>query len=865
MLSSNPNLPKLTYLYLSNNQLSGPIPDVNLPSLTTVKLDNNRLSGPIPDVNLPSLTTVYLYNNQLSALPSNPNLPRLTTVHLQINQLSGSIPDLNLPSLTYANVSINNLSGNIPESVMNSPLTNFNIHYNCLNIRGLSAPLEAFLNTRASGWEFFQGGDRCYHTITGKVLDANGNPLAGVTISDGGTAADASARGHSTTTASDGSYSLSGLPARSYTLKPAKNAYKFTPPSIQVNVSTADVNGQDFIGTKLPVILLPGFMGSHLYNTPQGSEECKSRPSGNIWFGPFHLDVLYLQASSVLPANPCDRVSAQGILDDSYSDMLNKLKEEGYTTYTFAYDWRLDLDVNTNLLDQMVEEVRSKEGVKQVILLGHSMGGLLARDYITSSARAEKVAQVISVGSPYWGAPQLAYAMRTGNTGISMLGGLSSVQNAFKEILRNSPGAMELLPSPAYVTQFYPFYQVRSGLLGYEESVEYFSATGQNTKLITDAKAFHSKIDDFRDSNLNGVDYDILYTTNYKTPALIRETPCWDEKNKEASTCYEVVAYTNGDGAVPSASAQLRGKQGDWGGSATIYNVEAGKQHQELMQDAAVQSQVSAILKSEDSGSADLAGIDSVSAPADETTSQPFIEVLVKGGGLVSVRDEANRSINMDAEGNIINQIPYSTYIRIDNATTITLPTNIAYNLSIEQTDGTPIQVQVSDFRMQGDDEMYTPYQRTLFIDAPLASGGIANVRVDYAVGLSHLLMRLDQDADGWMEDFVEQTSVLDQTQSQDYTPPVTTVQVSGTSNAVGYFTVTVSSSDKGTGVLKTEFSLDNAKTWRTYSGPILITPEQVPVFLARSMDKAGNREYPFARKNMIFPHIYSFLPIVVR
>jgi pimeloyl-ACP methyl ester carboxylesterase len=870
------NLPSLYVAYLSHNRFSGLASDLNLPSLYGVYLYENQLSGPIPDLNLPSLTFAYLEYNQLSSLSSNSYLPNLATVYLSNNRLSGSIPNLNLPQIKTFYMDNNLLSGNIPESIIDlHSLTTFIVHENCLNTQGLSAALQTFLHTVAGQWETTQGGLGCPHMVSGKVLDAGGKPISGVTISDGNlAAADISAGGHTTTTASDGSYSLSLL-AGSYTLKPTKKTFEFSPSSIQINLSAANINDQNFKGTKLPVILLPGIMGSNLYNTPQTGEICSSRPRGKIWFGIDNLSVLWLKADSTTPYNPCDQISAQDILDsglaDSYSGMLDKLQEEGYKTYKFPYDWRLDLDVNVSRLDQLIEEARSKEGVKQVILLGHSMGGLLARDYITDSSRAEKVAQVISVGSPYWGAPILAYAMRTGITGIWILDGFSWSLNArseFKEILRNSSGAMELLPSPSFVEQYLPFYQVGSTRLDYEQSIRYFNATGQNARLLRNAQAFHARIDDFRSSNMNGVDYYILTSNNFHTDAIIREKPC--RSGQDRQTCYDIPYYTLGDDTVPWTSARLWGKKGNWSGSAHVYTLSGVTNgHSRLMQDPVVQSQVLKILKCEASDSTDCAGYDFASAQADETASHPFIEVSVESDGKVSVLDGTNRSIDIDAEGNVVNQIPFSTYDHIDRSTIITLPANLTYTLTIDQTDGIPIQVQVTDFRMQSEDELFEPYQRTLFIDAPLASGGTAKVAVDYSQGLSQLQMLLDQDANGSTDTVVPLTSNLDQTQSQDYTPPVTTIQVSGTQTTPDYFTglviITLSSSDTDTGVLKTEYSLDGAKTWQTYSNPIQIVAEKVPVFYARSIDKAGNQEYPNESKALIPPTLYTFLPVVFR
>jgi len=66
-----------------------------------------------------------------------------------------------------------------------------------------------------------------------------------------------------------------------------------------------------------------------------------------------------------------------------------------------------------------------------------------------------------------------------------------------------------------------------------------------------------------------------------------------------------------------------------------------------------------------------------------------------------------------------------------------------------------------------------------------------------------------------------------------------------------GPVTVSLSATDTGTGVLKTEYSLDDGQTWRLYTEPILFIAEQVPVFYARSVDQAGNHEYPWPSRRL--------------
>jgi Tol biopolymer transport system component/protocatechuate 3,4-dioxygenase beta subunit len=79
------------------------------------------------------------------------------------------------------------------------------------------------------------------YAISGMVTDSNGQPLAGVTISD--------VNGHSTMTEIDGTYNLAGLPAGDYMLQASLDGYTFNSlpePGISVPPAATDVN---FVGT----------------------------------------------------------------------------------------------------------------------------------------------------------------------------------------------------------------------------------------------------------------------------------------------------------------------------------------------------------------------------------------------------------------------------------------------------------------------------------------------------------------------------------------------------------------------------------------------------------------------------------------
>ncbi|PIA29853.1 hypothetical protein AQUCO_05800137v1 [Aquilegia coerulea] len=118
------NLPRLQFLTIRNNKLSGPLRiDISPKSdrFQSLELDGNQFTGSIPNSisQFTHLLSLYLNNNKFSGgIPySFRQFRNMTYLRLQNNQLSGGIPDI-FKSLVLRDfdLSYNKLSGGIPPS-----------------------------------------------------------------------------------------------------------------------------------------------------------------------------------------------------------------------------------------------------------------------------------------------------------------------------------------------------------------------------------------------------------------------------------------------------------------------------------------------------------------------------------------------------------------------------------------------------------------------------------------------------------------------------------------------------------------------------------------------------------------------------
>ncbi|ERN08339.1 LRR receptor-like serine/threonine-protein kinase GSO1 [Amborella trichopoda] len=166
-------LPNLRQLFLSNNQISGCIPEnigEVLPNLSILDLSNNSISGFIPNSirNMKVLEALDLFRNKLMGpIPTSMgNLKNMMTLVLRGNTLSEQIPSSlkNCTQLEVLDLGDNQLSGNLPSWIGQS-LTSLRV----LSLRS-NKPIGAIPNTMSSLYslQVFDAAENC---LSGTIPD----------------------------------------------------------------------------------------------------------------------------------------------------------------------------------------------------------------------------------------------------------------------------------------------------------------------------------------------------------------------------------------------------------------------------------------------------------------------------------------------------------------------------------------------------------------------------------------------------------------------------------------------------------------------------------------------------------------------
>ena len=161
------------------------------------------------------------------------------------------------------------------------------------------------------------------------------------------------------------------------------------------------------LSSRRPVIFIPGFMGSQLW---QGSE--RIFPHIKMLFrNPDILSYSEDEPPTLEPRGIVDEVVIVPNLVkvDQYNRMGDYLVEDlgyerGVNFFEFAYDWRQDVRRTAKRLAEMIENLDLDQ---PITIIAHSLGTLVTRYYLNRLGGDKKVERVMLMGGPHQGVPKV--------------------------------------------------------------------------------------------------------------------------------------------------------------------------------------------------------------------------------------------------------------------------------------------------------------------------------------------------------------------------------------------------------------------------------------------------------------------------
>jgi pimeloyl-ACP methyl ester carboxylesterase len=671
-----------------------------------------------------------------------------------------------------------------------------------------------------------------------------------------------------------------------------------------------------------PVIIIPGVAGSELsagsafrlsINNGHGGTYTHDYAAGEkVWVNAWeaiassdddYFDAIKLQADGVTPVAPALYVS--NIYESAYDDLIGYLQGQGYQLgvdlWIFPYDWRQDIRTTSSQLDAKITQalVATNGGrsdpaawtIKRADIVAHSMGGMVARNYIADPARASRIDQLITLGSPQLGTPKFLKALLYGDTfGPSFLGiGLSP--DEVKDVVQNMSGANQLLPSAPYYayydnsdsTRLRPYIEDRDvdgngsagGALSYSAVKQLLLNTGRNGAVLGKAESYHTAIDTQRGGGVNGVRWAALIGYGYGTLGQLREYTgsCWSWY-RYVPCAKRDENVVDGDGTVALMSAAM----GDpWrntliASGAQLWYIE--REHGALVErdyalgiptgDGPVLPWIGDLLRGATPMSATADAGFSVSS-VDAQAAAPMLSPAEKlRGAWIAALGPVALELR-DSEGKTTGRkrgeteaaapaAPDTRYERLPGSEFVFAKRDAAYTLSLvaESEGSTDLKV-----RVLGGGKI----ERTaIYLGVALRANGRAELDVKPGAGRANAVqgwpaLRVDADGDGVFEANVQAAAVLDERASADTAAPELTVEAPV---KAGKDSRTVNirwrAADAGAGLLLERATLDpdSAASVEVTNGvTVTLTPGQHRLAVL-AQDRAGNatsREVTFTIK----------------
>jgi pimeloyl-ACP methyl ester carboxylesterase len=183
------------------------------------------------------------------------------------------------------------------------------------------------------------------------------------------------------------------------------------------------------------VYVLPGLMGSRIGTRGKWLDDV-------IWLDPVEVAAGHLTRLA-LPRGA--RLVPLGVMLLNALKLKLSLQVAGFDARFHAYDWRSSVETLARELNARI----AAESTRDVLLVGHSMGGVVARLALASDPG--RIARVVQLGSPNNGSFAPVLALRAVYPTVRKLAALDlrhSAEDLAGIVFRTLPSLHELLPDP---------------------------------------------------------------------------------------------------------------------------------------------------------------------------------------------------------------------------------------------------------------------------------------------------------------------------------------------------------------------------------------------------------------------------------
>ncbi|PIO00234.1 hypothetical protein COT72_00830 [archaeon CG10_big_fil_rev_8_21_14_0_10_43_11] len=211
---------------------------------------------------------------------------------------------------------------------------------------------------------------------------------------------------------------------------------------------------------KHAIIFVPGVLGTELYHVNAEQEKNKVWPLGvqdvALIIRKEKLGLSKNSYKTFLELRACDEEgkSCSNIVTgevinsfygffDFYQNISETFEKNGFDTYTFPYDWRLDVQTHDSALHERVEHARDTH--ESVSLVAHSLGALVARSYLKN--HTPDFEKTIFVSPIHNGTPLAYFVVKTGKGGLYRYG---MFDNVVGDLTANYPSLYQMCPNEFY-------------------------------------------------------------------------------------------------------------------------------------------------------------------------------------------------------------------------------------------------------------------------------------------------------------------------------------------------------------------------------------------------------------------------------